>query len=267
VAVTYVVRMRALEGQEQAVRELLLTNVERIRSRELGNLAFAVHRSRQDPREFWLYETWNDEHAVAEHESGDAFKSYKERLRPLVEADSVLFGDTEPLAALGYTLPHAGETLPERFARALGTNDSTLFDELYDSDVVLYTPLGWPIRGLDGVKQFVREFHSGYPGLRITLHDQFFSADGNRVCFRFVIHFDNRGPFYGNPPTEEQGTMSETHAVRLRDGRIVEQFVGDNNFSIPHQELVHWNMQFPRETPDPNPVIIEATAAPDRRAG
>jgi hypothetical protein len=52
----------------------------------------------------------------------------------------------------------------------------------------------------------------------------------------------------------------------LRDGRIVEQFVGDN-FSIPHQELVHWNMQFPRETPDPNPVIIEATAAPDRRAG
>src|SRR5881392_988539 len=67
VAVTYLVRMRALTGQEQAVQELLLSNVERIRSGESGNLAFAVHRSRRDAREFWLYETWTDEQAVAEH--------------------------------------------------------------------------------------------------------------------------------------------------------------------------------------------------------
>jgi hypothetical protein len=93
----------------------------------------------------------------------------------------------------------------------------------------------------------------------VTLHDEFASADGERACFRFVIHFHNTGPFYGNPPTGETGTMSETHAVRLKDGRIVEQFVGDNNFSMPHQELVSWGMDFPRETPDPNPVIVEAS--------
>jgi hypothetical protein len=52
--------------------------------------------------------------------------------------------------------------------------------------------------------------------------------------------------------------MSETHAVRLRDGLIVEQFVGDNNFSMPHQELVTWGMDFPRDTPDPAPVLVEA---------
>jgi hypothetical protein len=49
--------------------------------------------------------------------------------------------------------------------------------------------------------------------------------------------------------------------VRLRDGRIVEQFVGDNNFSMPHQELVTWGMDFPRDTPDPSPVLAEASAA------
>ena len=54
--------------------------------------------------------------------------------------------------------------------------------------------------------------------------------------------------------------MSETHAVRLRDGRIAEQFVGDNNFSMPHQELVTWKMDFPRDTPDPSLVIAEASA-------
>jgi quinol monooxygenase YgiN len=97
--------MRAVEGHEQAVQEVLLSNVRRIQAGERGNLAFAVHRSRQDPREFWLYETWTDPDAVEAHESGADFKVYKERLRPLVEPDSVLFGDTEPLAALGYSLP------------------------------------------------------------------------------------------------------------------------------------------------------------------
>ena len=152
----------------------------------------------------------------------------------------------------------AQESLARRFIRALGTNDGALLDEIYDPDVLLYTPLGWPIRGRDALKEFVGQFHVANPGLCVTLHDEFESADRTRACFRFVIHFHNTGPFYGNPPTGERGTMSETHAVRVRDGRIVEQFVGDNNFSMPHQELVSWKMDFPRDTPDPNPVIAEA---------
>lgn len=104
-AVSYFVRMRAVAGYEQAVQDVLLWNMQRIRAGERGNLAFAVHRSRQDPREFWLYETWTDLDAVEAHESGADFKLYKERLRPLVEPDSVLFADTEPLAVLGYSLP------------------------------------------------------------------------------------------------------------------------------------------------------------------
>ena len=54
--------------------------------------------------------------------------------------------------------------------------------------------------------------------------------------------------------------MSETHAVRLRNGKIVEQFVGDNNFAMPAQELVAWRMDYPGDTPDPYPAITEVTA-------
>jgi 8-hydroxy-5-deazaflavin:NADPH oxidoreductase len=158
-------------------------------------------------------------------------------------------------------------TLAERFVQALGRNEAALLEDIYDPEVALYTPLGWPIRGLDAVKEFVGQFHAAYPGLRVTLHDQFFSADGERACFRFVIHFHNTGTFYGKPPTGERGTMSETHAVRLRDGKIVEQFVGDNNFAMPHQELIAWSMDFPRDTPDPNPVIAEASADVEPRSG
>jgi hypothetical protein len=158
-------------------------------------------------------------------------------------------------------LPYEGRTLAERFVQALGTNQPALLEEIYHPEVALYTPLGWPIRGLEALEEFVGQFHAAYPGLRVTLHDEFSSGDGQRVCFRFVIHFHNTGPFYGNPPTGERGTMSETHAVRLRDGKIIEQIVGDNNFSMPYQELVAWQMDFPRDTPDPNPVIAEATAS------
>ena len=50
--VTYFVRMVAMEGMAEEVRELLLTNVTRIREGEPGNLVFAVHCSTEDPNEF-----------------------------------------------------------------------------------------------------------------------------------------------------------------------------------------------------------------------
>jgi quinol monooxygenase YgiN len=57
-----------------------------------------------NPNEFWLYETWASEEAVEAHESGEAFLRYKEALRPLVEADSVLFGNCVPVKVLGFRL-------------------------------------------------------------------------------------------------------------------------------------------------------------------
>jgi quinol monooxygenase YgiN len=163
--VAYIVRMHAVDGHDDEVEAILFENVERIRAGEAGNLAFAVHRSRDDPSEFWLYETWVDEAAVERHESGEAFKSYKERIRPLTRG--VLFGNCEPLQAVGYPLKGGDDsvaTLPHRFVAALGSNDVELLDEIYDPDVLLYTPLGWPIRGRDAVKEFVGQFHAGYPG-------------------------------------------------------------------------------------------------------
>lgn len=107
--VTYFVRMAAKPGKAEEVLDLLLTNPRRIQAGEPGNLAFGVHRSNDDPNEFWLYETWESQEAVEEHESGPVFNRYKERLRPLVDPESVLFGNTSPVMVLGYDL---GPTRP-----------------------------------------------------------------------------------------------------------------------------------------------------------
>ena len=99
---TYFVRMSAKEGQSERVLELLLTNPHRIEEGERGNIVFGVHRSTEDPNEFWLYETWVDAGAVEAHESGPAFQTYKAELRPLIDPESLVFGNTEPIKVLGY---------------------------------------------------------------------------------------------------------------------------------------------------------------------
>jgi quinol monooxygenase YgiN/predicted ester cyclase len=413
--VTYFVRMRALDGHADEVEQLLLSNPRRIEEGEPGNLAFAVHRSRENRNEFWLYETWESEAAVERHESGPAFARYKELLRPLVDPDTLLFGDGVPVKALGYALPGtasvgrrvvdafasgdpgdlyaedailytplvraegraaiasylaelprgfpglrvalhdefsdpsgdrvclrtklhfrntgsfhgaaptgrsgtqtethslrlagdgrirehwigansfqlpqliladwgldhredgddpasaitegaAGESPPatpgttpaQRLVEAFGRRDLDALRDVYAEDVQLFTPLAWPADGRDAVIDFVDQFHTGYPGLRVVLHDEFYSADGERGCLRFKLHYHHTGRFFGQPPTGEQSTMTETHAIRVRDGRITEEWVGDNGLQLPRHELVVWKMDFPRDTFDPQPEVASA---------
>ena len=152
-------------------------------------------------------------------------------------------------------IPADGTTLARRFVRAFDARDLDAFDDLVTEDTEVYTPLGWPVAGRDAVKAFVDEFHASNPGLRVTLHDEFESADGRRVCWRIRLHFHNTAPFFGNPPTGDEGVMPETHAITLRDGRIARLVVGDNGFAMPHQELVSWRMDFPTPTTDPDPEL------------
>ena len=151
----------------------------------------------------------------------------------------------------------ADATIAQRFVEAFGGHDMRALAELYDEDVVLYSPLVWGQRGRQPMLDYAEAFLAAYAPLRIVLHDEFYSADGGRGCFQFVFHWHNQAPFYGHPPTGESGMMVETHVVTIRDGRIAEQWVGDNSFQMPYMDLVQWQMDFPRDTPHPRPAIAE----------
>lgn len=99
--VTYFVRMVALEGRAEEVRETLLTNPA-IAGEEPGRVVFALHRSRDDPNEFWIYETWESEELANAHEGSGPFLKYRETLRPLVDGGSVVWSNTQPFAVKGY---------------------------------------------------------------------------------------------------------------------------------------------------------------------
>ena len=151
-----------------------------------------------------------------------------------------------------------GDSLAGRFADAFDRRDVAALEAIYAEDVELYTPLGWPLRGRAALLAFVEQFHTANPGMRVALHDEFYAPGGERACWRVRLHFHNTGPFYGLPATGDRGVMTETHSLTLRDGRIARHVVGDNSFHMPYQELVEWRMDFPTDTPDPDPEIMAA---------
>lgn len=147
------------------------------------------------------------------------------------------------------------ESIPERFVNAFGRNDPGALLALYDQRFTLYSPIAWGLPGRDPLRPFVEQFHQGFPGLRLALLDQFPSADGTRVAFRFGMRWHNTGTFFGHPPTGDRGTHAEFHSLRLVDGQIVEQIVTDISYGIPKYELTVWHRQYPADTEDPAPRV------------
>jgi quinol monooxygenase YgiN len=69
-----VARWRAKPGERAKVEALLRQLIEAVRS-EPGNLGFVVHRLREDPDEFLLYEPYKDEAAFLTHREMAHFKN------------------------------------------------------------------------------------------------------------------------------------------------------------------------------------------------
>jgi SnoaL-like polyketide cyclase len=148
-------------------------------------------------------------------------------------------------------------SLGEKFVVAWATKDWESFAQLYDQEVILYAPFAWRIEGLPAILDVAANLHKTYPGLRATLHDEFHNADDTRAVFRYSWDWQNTGPFHGLPPTGEQGTTIETHTVRLRAGRIVEQVISANNLQLIGLHFRN-GVEFPLVTPDPTSAIVSA---------
>jgi ketosteroid isomerase-like protein len=159
------------------------------------------------------------------------------------------------------------ESIPERFVDAFGRNDPSSLLALYDPKFILYSPIAWGLPGRDPLAPFVQQFHQGFPGLRLALLDQFSSADGTRVAFRFGMRWHNTGTFFGHPPTGKHGTHAEFHSLRIVDGRIVEQVVTDISYGIPKYELTVWHREYPADTEDPAPLVGTGHAGTSARPG
>lgn len=96
-------------------------------------------------------------------------------------------------------------------------------DELFADDYVLHDPTAPDeIRGRDGFRAYVRNFHEAFPDLEVEQLDQL--VDGDRVATRFVIRGTHEGELFGVAPTGSTVTVDGTIISRIEGDRIVEEW-------------------------------------------
>src|SRR5213593_4732614 len=96
-------------------------------------------------------------------------------------------------------------------------------DELTASDYVGHDPANpEPLRGPEGVKEFISTYRAAFPDSRITVEQQL--AEGDLVATRWSGRGTHEGELMGIQPTGKQVTVSGLTISRLIGGKVVEEF-------------------------------------------
>lgn len=91
--IVVVAKYRAAAGAEESVATALKQYVPMTRA-EPGCAMFVAHRSREEPRDFVLYEQYRDAAALDAHRASEHFASVaKDRIWPMLESREVALCD------------------------------------------------------------------------------------------------------------------------------------------------------------------------------
>lgn len=117
--------------------------------------------------------------------------------------------------------------------QGLGRGDLTAFDRYVAADVWVSTGLkpSAPITSLEEYKSVVASTLAvalSPNNATLDIEELLTTIDG-RVIVRFVARADHTGDLYGVPATGRRLTLAETHLMCVRDGKIVENYVGGLN--------------------------------------
>jgi steroid delta-isomerase-like uncharacterized protein len=103
------------------------------------------------------------------------------------------------------------------------TGNLGIIDELVDRNYVGYDPsIPEPLRGPEGVKEFVSNYRAAYSDARITVDDQ--TGEGDKVATRWTGRGTHDGELLGIAPTGKQVTVSGITLSRLKEGKVVEEW-------------------------------------------
>ena len=106
------------------------------------------------------------------------------------------------------------KALSRRVAEAINSGDLEAFDELFAPDLAQQYK-----RDLAEIKRAFPDYHGA---------DEFQIAEGDLVAGRLIFQGTHQGEFMGLAPTGEQWTFEGLSVVRVKDGKIVEDWVEVN---------------------------------------
>ena len=115
----------------------------------------------------------------------------------------------------------------------LGKGDMSVAEAVLDENVQAMTglkPTG-PIDGREEYKQVFSSFYEAFPPVTDLVIEDIFAAS-DRVVVRFRSKQKHTKDFFGVAATNRIITLIETHVMRLRDGKIVENVVSATNLEF-----------------------------------
>ncbi len=109
-----------------------------------------------------------------------------------------------------------------------------VLDELVSDDYVGYDPSNpEPLRGVQGLKEFVNQYRSAFEGAQITVKQQI--GEGDTVATRWEGRGRHTGELMGIPPTGKETVVSGLTLSRLKDGKIVEEYTNWDTLGMLQQ--------------------------------
>ncbi len=114
----------------------------------------------------------------------------------------------------------------------LARGDGTILDSLVADDVVVTSGIS-PLAPMVGKAGFFAGLGAlgAFSNVDLVLEEILPSTD--RVTVKYTAHGTHTGDQLGVPPTQKRIEMKEIRLMRIRDGKIVEDFVADINYDWP----------------------------------
>ena len=125
------------------------------------------------------------------------------------------------------------KAIARRFAESVSNKSVKEAAELLSDDFRYQAP-GFPeVRGPQEWSQLMDAFYANSPQLNLSFNEQV--AEGNSVVTRYTWTTVHENEFMGMPATGKKLVVSSLALHRVKNGKIVEQFVLDDYLSLFHQ--------------------------------
>src|SRR5262245_34377426 len=127
------------------------------------------------------------------------------------------------------------------------------WDAIVANDVLINSPAGRDMRGIEILKAWARDFGGGF-AYRIDLVDEHLALDesgSGRGFITFNLHWKHASEVFGMKPTGREGTSVETMLLTIVRGKVEKIHVGDNSLDLV---LYMWDRGWPHPhnvTPEP----------------
>jgi len=132
------------------------------------------------------------------------------------------------------TLERNRQLVRQMNAEVWNKADVDAIDRFFTPDFVLhFLPDGSDTRGLEGLREHVRELHEAFPDWSEDIKR--IVAEGDLVAIHYVSSGTNQGPWLGEPASGNTVQVNEISIFRIDDGRIAEQWLLPDMSSMQQQ--------------------------------